>query len=422
MFERVCLVHYHEIGLKGRNRAAFERQLQANLDAVLAGLGTHPAERIASRLLVRPGDGEDVFDICERVSLVPGVNSCAPAFRTARDLGDIGRAALLALGEGGGDASTFAIDARRSNTDFAISSMDMNRQLGDLVRHETELTVDLDAPDVTVWIEVVQGDAYVYAVKGRGIGGLPVGTAGKVVGLLSAGIDSPVACWRMMRRGAVVVGVHFSGVPHTSDASERLVTEIGSVLERSGGLGRIYMVPFGELQKEISLATPPDLRVLLYRRLMVRVAERIAGVEGAKALVTGESLGQVASQTLENMSVVGEAATLLALRPLVGSDKVEIIDQARSIGTYEISTQPHDDCCTLFMPRNPETHAKPEQVFAAESQLDITRMVDDAIGHVSWREFACNRYRAPRAWPSHDGVATEADESPQGVSDRGDES
>lgn len=399
MFERVCLIHYHEIGLKGRNRAAFERQLQANLDAVLAAADVQPAERIASRLVVRPNEPLAVFTVCEKIALVPGVNSCAPAFRTARDLDELGRAALLAVGEEGGEARTFAIDARRSNTDFPVSSMEMNRRLGDLVRGETGLTVDLDTPDVTVRVEVVQGDAYVYATRTRGVGGLPVGTAGKVVGLLSAGIDSPVACWRMIRRGAVVLGAHFSGVPHTSDASERLVVEIGRVLEKTGGLGRIYLVPFGDLQKEIALAAPPDLRVLLYRRLMVRVAERIAAEEGAKALVTGESLGQVASQTLDNMAVVGEAAGLLALRPLVGSDKVEIIDDARAIGTYEISTQLHDDCCTLFMPRNPETHARLEQVLDAERALDADRMVEDAVASMSWQDFECNRYRPPRAWP-----------------------
>ena len=217
---------------------------------------------------------------------------------------------------------------------------------------------------MTVRVEVARASLRLVAARG-GVGGLPVGTAGKVVSLLSAGIDSPVATWRMMRRGAVVVGVHFSGRPQTNDRSERLVAEIGAALERSGGLGRIYVVPFGDLQKEIALAVPPDLRVLLYRRLMIRVAEAIARVERAKALVTGESLGQVASQTLDNIAAVDEAATLPVLRPLIGSDKLEIIAEARTLGTYELSTQEHADCCTLFMPRNPETHAKLPAVLEA---------------------------------------------------------
>ncbi len=183
----------------------------------------------------------------------------------------------------------------------------------------------------------------------------------------------------MIRRGAVLVGVHFSGRPQTNDASERLVVEIGNVLERTGGLGRIYLVPFGDLQREISLNTPPDLRVLLYRRLMIRVAEQVAAAENAKALVTGESLGQVASQTLDNIRVVDEVATLPVLRPLVGSDKTEIIGDARRIGTYEPSTQDHVDCCTLFMPRTPETHARLQPVLDAEAVLDVPRMVADAL-------------------------------------------
>jgi thiamine biosynthesis protein ThiI len=203
-----------------------------------------------------------------------------------------------------------------------------------------------------------------------------------------------------MRRGAVALGVHFSGRPHTSDLSDRLVTEIGAKLEVTGGLARVYFVAFGDLQREISLAVPPDLRVLIYRRLMIRVAEAVARVERAKALVTGESLGQVASQTLENIVAVDEAATMPVLRPLVGNDKLEIMAEARQLGTYELSTQQHDDCCTLFMPRNPETHAKLPAVLDAWSLLDADRMVDDALASLTWVDFRCPSYRAPARWPS----------------------
>jgi thiamine biosynthesis protein ThiI len=232
------------------------------------------------------------------------------------------------------------------------------------------------------------------------------------VALLSAGIDSPVAAWRMMRRGAVVVGMHFSGRPQTAGLSERLVGEIGHVLEATGGLGRIYVVPFGDLQKEISLEAPPDLRVLLYRRLMMRIAEKIAGAERAMALVTGESLGQVASQTLDNIAAVDEAATLPVLRPLIGSDKLEIIDQARTIGTYDLSIREHDDCCTLFMPRTPERHATVEQVVAGEAALDLARMTADAFGGLSWMDFACPSYRPPRMPPAASHVATPRGRAP----------
>ena len=399
MFERVCLVHYHEIGLKGRNRAQFERRLRENIEAALVALPAVRPERIASRVAVRVADPSRVGEVSERIAMVPGVNSVTLAFRVPRDPDDMERAALLALREAG-EITSFAVAARRSNTDYAERSIDINRRVGAFLQRETGARVDLSSPDATVRVDVVQGAVYVSSASVPGVGGLPVGMSGKVVSLLSAGIDSPVASWRLMRRGAVVVGVHFSGRPQTSDMSERLVFEIGEKLAMSGGLGRIYVVPFGDLQKEIALSCPPDLRVLLYRRLMIRVAERIAAVERAKALVTGESLGQVASQTLENVAAVDEAATLPVLRPLIGSDKLEIMADARRLGTYEISITDHADCCTLFMPRNPETHARLETVLAAWNGLPHERMVEDAIAALGWRDFAGRGYRPPREWPT----------------------
>lgn len=394
---RAALVHYHEIGLKGRNRSAFERRLQGNLTSALRDLPVGKVARIASRLIVPIYEGAAVPDVLERVRLIPGVSHVGDVRIAERDERAIEEAALEALDEAGQGAETFAVDARRSSTDWPISSMEMNKRVGAFLRERTGLAVDLGAPDVTCWIEVVQGDAYVYARRVEGPGGLPVGTSGKVVALLSAGIDSPIAAWRMMKRGTVVVAVHFSGRPQTSDLSERLVLEIGEVLERTGGLGRVYVVPFGDLQKEIALASPPDLRVLLYRRLMVRVAEAVAESENAKALVTGESLGQVASQTLENVAVVDAVAALPVLRPLIGMDKLEIIRQARSVGTYELSTQKHDDCCTLFMPRTPATHASVPEVEEGEADLDPDRMVAEAVGSMTWRDYRCPAYRPPDA-------------------------
>ncbi len=415
MFERALLIHYHEIGLKGRNRSVFERRLKDNLDAVLRGLPVAEVERIASRLVVPVLEPAPVGEVVDRVLRVPGISSASLAFKTSRLDHDIDKAALLALKDAE-PYRTFRVEARRSNTDYPRPSMDINRDVGrHILENTTGKQVDLSNPDVTCHIEVVQGDTYVYTRKLRGIGGLPVGTAGKIVALLSAGIDSPVATWRMIRRGAVVVGVHFSGRPQTSDLSERLVSEIGGVLETTGGLARIYLMPFGDLQKEISLHAPPDLRVLLYRRLMVRVAEAVARAERAKALVTGESLGQVASQTLDNIAAVDEAASLPVLRPLVGNDKLEIIAEARSIGTYDLSTQEHDDCCTLFMPRRPETHATVEQVRSGEADLDLERMVADAVGGISWVDFACPSYRPPQAWPAMSTVPGRSDRRARGA-------
>lgn len=408
MFERVALVHYHEIGLKGRNRATFENRLRVNLDSAVADLTDARCYRISSRLIVPMSSVADADELLDRVAAIPGVSYVGDAFVTARDIGEIEAAALASLADAEPGGS-FAVEARRSNTDFEMRSHDINVAVGQHVGERTGRRVDLGDPDVKISIEVVQGSTYVYSRRLEGVGGLPVGTAGKVVALLSAGIDSPVAAWRLMKRGAVVVGVHFSGVPHTNDLSVRLATDIGHVLERHEGLGRLYVVPFGDLQREISLKSPPSLRVLLYRRLMLRVAEAIAVREGARALVTGESLGQVASQTLDNIAAVDPAATIPVLRPLIGTDKNEIVAEARRLGTYEISIQHHDDCCTLFMPRMPATHATIAEVDLAETDLDLERMVSDAIASASYEDFRCPAYRRAehRRRPGKDAPADE---------------
>ena len=244
---------------------------------------------------------------------------------------------------------------------------------------------------------MVQGNTFVYAASAPGVGGLPVGTAGKVVTLLSSGFDSPVATWMVGRRGATCVPVHFSGRPMTADTSEWLCQDIVDALAPSGIVGRLYVVPFGERQREISLAVPQGLRIITYRRVMLQVAERIARLEGAKAVVTGESLGQVASQTLDNIAAVNEAVTIPVLRPLIGSDKQEIIARAHEIGTYDISCQTAPDCCTLFMPRRPETHARLDRVLEAWESFDYEAMVEELVASVEWRDFSqCPSYHAPK--------------------------
>jgi thiamine biosynthesis protein ThiI len=397
VFERAALVRYHEIGLKGRNRAQFERRFRENLGAALVGFPVSKIERIASRVAVRVTEPDAALPVAERIALIPGVQSVSPAFRVPRSQEDIEGAALLAIREVG-EFSSFRVTSHRSNTDYPVPSMETNRTVGAFLQRETGAAVNLSAPEVTVRIDVVQGSAYVSSRELTGAGGLPVGMSGRMVSLLSAGIDSPVASWRMMRRGGLVIAVHFSGRPQTNDASERLVLDLGERLALTGGLARIYVVAFGDLQREISLLCPPDLRILLYRRLMLVIAERIARTERAKALITGESLGQVASQTLDNIAAVDAVATMPVLRPLIGSDKLEIIADARRIGTYELSTMPHTDCCTLFMPRTPETHVRIADLAAAWDALPHERMVADALESLSWTDFGGRGYRPPKAF------------------------
>lgn len=409
MASRVCLVHYHEVGLKGKNRAHFEHILIDTIKAACAAFSVATCARISGHILVtfsEPGDAERAFPIIRRV---PGVARVSLAFHTNRDPKEYCRAAIRALGEVG-EFESFKVAAKRSNTDYPLGSLELNAQVGEvLCEAYPEKRVQMKAPDATVHVLVVQGSVYVYARSERGVGGLPVGSAGKVVTLLSSGIDSPVATWLIARRGAVCVPVHFSGRPQTADTSEYLCQDIIRAFAPAIQIGRMYVVPFGEAQRQIALVCPTSLRVIMYRRVMYAVAERIARLEGAKAIVTGESLGQVASQTLENIAAVNEMVTLPVLRPLIGSDKQEIIERAHEIGTYDISCETAPDCCTLFMPRAPETHARLDAVREAWDAFDHDAMIEELVQNVEYVDFPSSSYRPGRpVRERHDELAPRA--------------
>ena len=398
MSERVCLVHYHEIGLKGKNRSTFENRLLANINHALKGEGIRKARRISGHLLVEAEDGFATSRMANLIAQVPGVARVSLAYRCARDEDEFCAAAVQALGEVEDAWSSFKVHARRSATDYERHTLELNRIVGAaLCAAFPQKKVQMHGPDITVVVHVVQGDVYVYADTGPGVGGLPVGTAGKVVSLFSSGFDSPVATWMVGRRGAVCIPVHFSGRPMTSDASEWLCQDLVEALAPAGIVGRMYVIPFGERQRQISLCVPQSLRVIMYRRVMFAVSERIALLEGAKALVTGESLGQVASQTLDNMAAANEMVSMPVLRPLVGSDKQEIMRRAQQIGTHDISAQDAPDCCTLFMPRRPETHARPREVHEAWNSFDHAEMIDQLVHDLEYVDFRqCPSYRPPR--------------------------
>lgn len=396
MFERICLVHYHEVGLKGRNRASFEHRLLSNMEAALVAFELKEVCRISGHLLVVFENADDLEPAAEILLQVPGVARVSRGWRCAREPEEYNRCAELAMMDCG-EFESFKVVARRSNTDYPIDSMQLNQLVGaHLCAFAPDKKVKMKDPDVKVHVEIIQGSAYVFSRSDRGIGGLPVGSAGKVVSLMSGGIDSPVATWKLMKRGAVIVGVHFSGAPVTDDASEYIVDDIAHALAPAGGIGRIYTVPFGKYQKAIASECPPPLRIVLYRRLMFRVAQGIARIERAKALVTGESLGQVASQTLENIAAVNAAVDIPVLRPLIGSDKLEIIDVAKRIGTFEISSRPAADCCTLFMPRSPETHARIVDCERAEQDVPIDAWVEEILSNLEYRDYPCPAYKPPR--------------------------
>lgn len=398
MASRVCLVHYHEIGLKGKNRYIFENRLVDNISHTLAGVaGVEKVRRVAGHVLVSLTDDGASDAVAHILLQIPGVARVSQAWRCSLDEDEYCAAAVKALGEAG-DFETFKVHAHRASTSYERHSIDINRLVGGVLCDRfPDKKVQMHQPDVQVNVLVNQANVFVYAVSDRGCGGLPVGTAGKVVTLLSSGFDSPVATWSVGRRGAICVPIHFSGRPMTSDTSEYLTQDICNALAPAGIIGRLYVVPFGARQREISLVVPEKLRILMYRRVMFSVAERIARLEWAKALVTGESLGQVASQTLENIAAVDEVATIPVLRPLIGSDKQEIIARSQQIGTYEISAETAPDCCTLFMPRRPETHARMQEIHAAWDSFDHDGMIEDLVSHIEYIDFdQCPSYHAPK--------------------------
>ena len=395
-FQRICLVHYHELGLKGHNRSTFERRLVHNIEGLLDGEPVERVIRISGRILVMLSEGASL-EAGERMGdtlgKVPGVARVSCGYVCERDLDAIFEASRDALAEVP-SFTTWKVVGRRNHTDFPIDSMEIARRVGEYLCEEfPDKKVRMKDPDVEVHVEVVQGHAYAYALSIPGVGGLPIGTAGKVVCLLSSGIDSPVALWRMARRGATCVAVHFSGRPQTQATSEFIVDDIAHTIEGFGGIARMYVVPFGDYQRTIAGTVPQRLRIIVYRRLMMRVAAAIARREGAKALVTGESLGQVASQTLDNLAATGSAVDMQVFRPLIGSDKLEIIADAQKLGTFDLSSTPAPDCCTLFMPRSPETHAKIADVLAAEAELPIDSWVDEILGKAELHE-----YRSPSSY------------------------
>lgn len=372
------IVHYHEIALKGKNRPFFEQVLQNNLDRALAGIPHETPCRHRGRVEVPLREGACLSSVTERLSKVFGVTSFSFACKTSCDLTDLQEAAWSAVQQE--EFETFRVLTRRADKRYPLTSMQVDAAVGGYVQDRCGARVDLSHPDLTCYIELLSTEGFVYTRKQPGPGGLPVGVGGRILCLISGGIDSPVAAYRLMRRGSPVSFVHFHGEPFTDRSSQAVVRELVLHLTKFQYRSNLYLVPFGDLQKAISLACDPAYRILLYRRLMVRIAEKIAAREKALALGTGESLGQVASQTLENLYSINAVATLPILRPLIGHDKQEIVDAALKIGTFEISTTPHvEDCCPLFMPDHPVTRSKLPAVEEVESNLDMESMVAQGV-------------------------------------------
>jgi len=380
------LVRYHEIALKKGNRPYFVELLKRNLVSAVKDLGFKEIRSLPGRLLMLFGEQADEEKIGRRIERVFGVANFSFVERTSLDLEALKSGILEALD--GRRFSSFRIDAKRGDKEFPLTSPEINRKIGAAVKETTGARVDLKNAECTISIEILPRDAFFGFDKIAGPGGLPVGTSGRVVSLISGGIDSPVASYRMMQRGCRLIFVHFHSAPYLDKSSQEKVRELVKLLTRHQFASRLYLVPFGEIQRQIVAAVMRPLRVVLYRRMMMRIAEAIAKKEKASALVTGESLAQVASQTLENLAVIEKAATLPILRPLVGMDKQEIIDQARRIGTFETSCIPDQDCCQLFVPRHPATKARLADVEEAESRLDLAGLTQLGVERAEREEFS----------------------------------
>lgn len=361
------VIHYHEIALKGGNRGRFEERLVKNIRAHL-GRAAQNVRRSDSRIfltLKKPFDAEiktllgQIFGIC---SFLP-VSVTKPSMKAME-------AAVSGLLEKQ-KLNTFVVRTKRSDKGFSKTSEQVSRELGAFILDNFGGKVNLKEPETTVYIEILPKQALITTERYSGPGGLPVGVSGKVVAMLSGGIDSPVAAWKVMKRGCEVVFAHFHSYPHTSRASVIKVKQLAKIVGSYQSESVIYLLPLAEAQRQIVMQNDPKYRVLLYRRLMLRVVNELARRERAAAIVTGESIGQVASQTIPNLQAVESASGLPVFRPLIGDDKEEIIFQAKRLGTYDTSIQPHDDCCTLFVPRHPSTKARIEDLDREEQKFDF---------------------------------------------------
>ncbi|MFN8058681.1 MAG: tRNA uracil 4-sulfurtransferase ThiI [Vicinamibacterales bacterium] len=379
------IVHYQELALKGRNRPWFINRLMANVRDVLADLGVERVQSLMGRIEVTLPEGVDREEVIARVGRLFGIANFA--FATPAPL-DVERVATDILPHlEGRSPRSFRVKSRRADKAFPMTSPEVDRLIGGRIKQAKGWTVDLSDPQLIVHVEIVPGAIFYFLDKRQGPGGLPSGVSGKVACLISGGIDSPVAAYRMMRRGCRVRLVHFHSYPLVSRASIEKVERLAALLARHQLSTRLFLVPFGDVQKRIILGASESLRVVLYRRFMMRIAGRLASRSGAKALVTGEVVGQVASQTLDNLVTIDDAAPLPVLRPLIGMDKEEITAEAIRIGTYPISILPDEDCCQLFTPKRPATAVAPVQAEAAEQALPVDELVDLAVEAATMQDF-----------------------------------
>ncbi|MGI6537989.1 MAG: tRNA uracil 4-sulfurtransferase ThiI [Caldicoprobacterales bacterium] len=382
--EKVILIRYGEIFLKGRNRSYFEKVLLNNCRKALREIPDVNIIRAQGRFFAENYTDEDA--VIDALTRVFGLVSISPALKIDGDFEEIAAVSKQMMGEyldeQAKEQMTFKVESRRADKRFPMDSMTISRELGArLLKAFPQLKVDVHNPDVIFNVEVRE-HTYLYYKMIPCAGGMPVGSNGKAALLLSGGIDSPVAGWMIAKRGVALTAVHFHSFPYTSDRSKEKVIELARILTRYTGSIRLHVVPFTKIQQELYERCPDEELTILMRRYMMKIAERIAVKEGAAALVTGESIGQVASQTIESLAVTNDAVDMPVFRPLIGFDKIDIMETAEAIGTYETSILPYEDCCTVFTPRHPVTRPKLERILRSEKLIDGETLIQEALDNV----------------------------------------
>jgi thiamine biosynthesis protein ThiI len=381
-----AIVKTHELALKGKNRPWFMRKLTDNLRIATRGSGVERIWKGQLMVGLTLSDEECWPEVKSRLKEVFGVAKFYKAYELPQDLDGL-KARIPEFLEGR-TFSSFRITTNRADKRFPMNSEEVNRDLGAFVKDLTGAQVNLKYPELSIYVDIQTSGFLIYFDEVKAHGGLPVGVSGKVAVMLSGGIDSPVAAWQMMKRGCQVMFVHFHSYPLVDRTSMEKAVDLVEHLNRHQYESNLFMAPLGEIQKKIILTCPPSYRVVLYRRFMVRITEVLARRNRAKAIITGESCGQVASQTLENIAVVDQSAGMPILRPLIGHNKEEIVNMAQNIGTFTTSILPDQDCCTLFVPKHPETKADLDTVLRLEESLSVDEMVKDAVENTERRHFA----------------------------------
>lgn len=375
--KKIIIVRYCEIHLKGKNRGFFERLLQENVQKALSDI-PHSMRILNARYLIENFDEDDYAEIEKKLLKVPGIHSFSPAYVVKSDLDEITECVKYLCD---GKVGEFKVETNRADKTFPMTSVQVSCELGGrLLDFNPNLTVNVVNPQFVVSVDMREsGETLIYTDVVKGIGGLPTGSSGKGVLMLSGGIDSPVAGFMLARRGMRLDAVHFHSYPYTSEAAKEKVETLCKMVSEYAGSMNLYVVKFTYIQEEIHEKCPEELMITMMRRLMMRITEKIALAHGGQAIITGESLGQVASQTIESITSSNSVVKMPVLRPLIALDKLEIIEIANKIGTYDTSILPYEDCCTVFLPKFPAIKPKMETILKAESALDVEALVNGAI-------------------------------------------